>query len=67
MSPEELRKARQSVGKASPDAPSDSSASDSGAPSEGDSPSDDQRQLSRRAEALIARQAEEARKRQEKK
>jgi hypothetical protein len=63
MTPEELRKARQSVGKASADEPDSSTEQDAdSAP-----PGDQQGQLSRRAEALIARQAEEAKKKQEKK
>jgi hypothetical protein len=66
MTPEELRKARQSVGKASPDASVESSDPEPGASSAGDS-AGDASQLSRRAQALIARQAEEAKKRQEKK
>jgi hypothetical protein len=66
MTPEELRKARQSVGKASADASGDSSESEADA-SESDPSGDNQRQMSRRAEALIARQAEEAKKKQEKK
>ena len=66
MTPEELRKARQSVGKASADASGDSSESEADA-SESDASGDHQRQMSRRAEALIARQAEEAKKKQEKK
>jgi len=67
MTPEELRKARQSVGKVSTDDSGDATDSETGASLDGDSPSDQQRQMSRRAEALIARQAEEARKKQEKK
>jgi len=66
MTPEELRKARQSVGKASADASGDSNESEADA-SESDASGDHQRQMSRRAEALIARQAEEAKKKQEKK
>jgi hypothetical protein len=67
MTPEELRKARQSVGKASADASGDSSDAEDAAPSESEASDDHQRQMSRRAEALIARQAEEAKKKQEKK
>ena len=63
MTPEELRKARQSVGKAAADDPGPSAEPEADAAAAGDQ----QGQLSRRAEALIARQAEEAKKKQEKK
>jgi hypothetical protein len=61
VTPEELRKARRNVAKAAADAP------DVETPPELDLPGDQQGQLSRRAEALIARQAEEAKKKLEKK
>jgi hypothetical protein len=64
MTPEELRKARRSV---SNPATEESGKPDAAAPSEAEVPDDQQRQMSRRADALIARQAEEARKKQEKK
>jgi hypothetical protein len=63
MTPEELRKARQTVGKAPAGASDDSTEPDADPAAAGDP----QGQLSRRAEALIARQAEEAKKKQEKK